>query len=53
MPRTLAARTRRIYDLLAPVYPLSTMCFHSRAHRSVLDAAGVEDGMRVLEVATG
>lgn len=53
LPRTLAARTRRIYDLVAPVYPLSTMCFHSTAHRCALDAAGVRDGMRVLEVATG
>ncbi len=53
MPRTLAARTRRIYDLLAPVYPLSTLCFHSIAHRCALDAAGIRDGMRVLEVATG
>jgi ubiquinone/menaquinone biosynthesis C-methylase UbiE len=53
LPSTLAERTRRVYDRMAPFYPLSTMLFHSRAHRCVLDAAGIEDGMRVLEVATG
>jgi ubiquinone/menaquinone biosynthesis C-methylase UbiE len=52
-PATLADRTRRVYDRLAMVYPLSTMFFHSRAHRCALDLAGIEDGMRVLEVATG
>ncbi|MDE3165237.1 MAG: class I SAM-dependent methyltransferase [Acidobacteriota bacterium] len=50
---TLADRTRRVYDRLAAVYPLSTMFFHSRAHRSALGASGLRDGMRVLEVATG
>src|SRR5438874_1453375 len=29
------------------------MFFHSRAHQCALDAAGLRDGMRVLEVATG
>jgi ubiquinone/menaquinone biosynthesis C-methylase UbiE len=29
------------------------MLFHSRAHRCALEAAGIEDGMQVLEVATG
>jgi ubiquinone/menaquinone biosynthesis C-methylase UbiE len=29
------------------------MFFHSRAHRAVIDLAAIEDGMRVLEVATG
>ena len=53
LPATLAERTRRVYDRLAVFYPLSTMFFHSRAHRCVLDLAGIEDGMRVLEVATG
>jgi len=38
---------------LAAVYPLSTMFFHSRAHRCALGASGLRDGMRVLEVATG
>jgi ubiquinone/menaquinone biosynthesis C-methylase UbiE len=50
---TLANRTRRVYDRLAAVYPLSTMFFHSRAHRCALRASGVRDGMNVLEVATG
>jgi ubiquinone/menaquinone biosynthesis C-methylase UbiE len=53
MPATLAGRTRRVYDRLAAVYPMSTMLFHSRAHRCALGASGLRDGMRVLEVATG
>ncbi|HWQ55822.1 MAG TPA: class I SAM-dependent methyltransferase [Bryobacteraceae bacterium] len=53
LPTTLAHRTRRAYDRLAAVYPLSTMFFHSRAHRCALEASGIRDGMRVLEVATG
>ncbi len=53
LPATLAGRTRRVYDRLAAVYPVSTMLFHSRAHRCALEASGIADGMRVLEVATG
>jgi ubiquinone/menaquinone biosynthesis C-methylase UbiE len=53
MPQTLADRTRRVYDRLAAVYPVSTMFFHSRAHRCALGASGLRDGMKVLEVATG
>ena len=53
LPSTLADRTRRVYDRLAAVYPMSTMLFHSRAHRCALDASGVRNGMKVLEVATG
>jgi ubiquinone/menaquinone biosynthesis C-methylase UbiE len=53
LPTTLAHRTRRTYDRLAPVYPVSTMLFHSRAHRCALDASGIHDGMRILEIATG
>jgi ubiquinone/menaquinone biosynthesis C-methylase UbiE len=53
LPATLAGRTRRVYDRLAAVYPVSTMFFHSRAHRCALDASGIRDGMKVLEVATG
>jgi ubiquinone/menaquinone biosynthesis C-methylase UbiE len=53
LPATLADRTRRVYDRLAGVYPVSTMLFHSRAHRCALKASGLRDGMRVLEVATG
>ncbi|MBK5295360.1 MAG: methyltransferase domain-containing protein [Acidobacteriia bacterium] len=50
---TIAARTRRVYDVLSTIYPLSTYCFHSRAHKRVLESAGIRDGMSVLEVATG
>ncbi|MDQ6699522.1 MAG: methyltransferase domain-containing protein [Acidobacteriota bacterium] len=53
LPPTMGRRTRRVYDNVAAVYPLSTMLFHSNAHRCALDLAGIEDGMRVLEVATG
>ena len=53
LPATLAARTRRVYDRLAAVYPMSTMLFHSRAHRCALESSGVRNGMSVLEVATG
>ncbi len=53
MPTTLADRTRRVYDRLAAVYPVSTMFFHSRAHRCALGASELRDGMKVLEVATG
>lgn len=49
----MAERTRRVYDRLALVYPLSTYLFHARAHECALEAAGIRDGMRVLEVATG
>lgn len=53
MPRTIAERTRRIYDLVASVYPVSTFFFHSRAHACALRHAGIQNGMSVLEVATG
>ncbi len=53
IPKTIAARTRRVYDILSTIYPLSTYCFHSRAHKLVLESAGIRDGMNVLEVATG
>ena len=53
LPATLAGRTRRVYDRLAAVYPMSTMFFHSRAHRCALEISGLDDGMKVLEVATG
>ncbi len=53
LPGTLADRTRRVYDRLSAVYPLSTMLFHSRAHRCALESSGIRDGMKVLEVATG
>lgn len=53
LPATLAERTRRVYDRLAPVYSISTNLFHSRAHRRALEICDLADGMRVLEVATG
>jgi ubiquinone/menaquinone biosynthesis C-methylase UbiE len=53
LPATLADRTRRVYDRMSAVYPLSTLFFHSRAHRCALELADITDGMRVLEVATG
>jgi ubiquinone/menaquinone biosynthesis C-methylase UbiE len=53
MPHTIAARTRRIYDSVSSVYPVSTFFFHSRAHECVLRNAGIRNGMRVLEIATG
>lgn len=53
LPSTLADRTRRVYDRLAGVYAVSTMLFHSRAHRCALEVSGISDGMQVLEVATG
>ena len=53
LPSTIAARTRRVYDSLAAVYPASTFFFHSKAHEWALRHSGIRDGMRVLEVATG
>jgi ubiquinone/menaquinone biosynthesis C-methylase UbiE len=53
LPATLADRTKKVYDRLSAVYPVSTMLFHSRAHRCALEASGIRDGMKVLEVATG
>ncbi|MEZ5401340.1 MAG: class I SAM-dependent methyltransferase [Bryobacteraceae bacterium] len=53
IPQTIAARTRRVYDMVSAIYPLSTHFFHSRAHKIVLDLSGIENGMRVLEIATG
>ena len=46
-------QTRRIYDLVAPLYSISSQLFHSRAHRVALEASGIENGMRVLEVGMG
>jgi ubiquinone/menaquinone biosynthesis C-methylase UbiE len=53
LPTTIAGRTRRVYDALSLVYPMSTFFFHSKAHSTALDMSGIRDGMRVLEVATG
>lgn len=53
LPETISDRTRRVYDAVAAIYPLSTYFFHSRAHSVALDLSGIRDGMHVLEVATG
>jgi ubiquinone/menaquinone biosynthesis C-methylase UbiE len=53
LPQTIAGRTRRIYDSVASVYPVSTFFFHSKAHSCALKHSGIRNGMRVLEVATG
>src|SRR5450432_602972 len=51
--QTIAEQTKRVYDRLAFLYPLSTYCFHSKAHRAAIQRARIEDGSRVLEVACG
>jgi ubiquinone/menaquinone biosynthesis C-methylase UbiE len=51
--RGVPGSTRRIYDLVSGIYPLSTLLFHEKAHKVALSLAGIRDGMRVLEVATG
>jgi len=51
--RGLPGPTRRVYDLVAGVYPLSTLFFHEKAHKVALSLAGIRDGMRVLEAASG
>ncbi len=53
LPQTIADRTRRTYDRLAFCYHFSTFFFHSRAHQCAVEASGIQDGMRVLEAATG
>ena len=53
LPSTISVRTRKVYDALSLVYPMSTFFFHSKAHRLAMEMSGIRDGMRVLEVATG
>lgn len=53
LPQTIAERTRRVYDRIATVYPLSTYFFHSKSHSYVLKHSGIKDGDRVLEIAAG
>jgi ubiquinone/menaquinone biosynthesis C-methylase UbiE len=53
MQRTIAERTRRVYDRVSMIYPASTFLFHSKAHRRLLSHAGIQNGMQVLEIATG
>lgn len=45
--------TRRLYDAAAPFYTVSARLFHQHAHTAALTAASVENGTRVLELATG
>ena len=51
--QTIADRTKRVYDRLAFLYPLSTFFFHSKAHRAAIQRSRIADGSRVLEVACG
>jgi ubiquinone/menaquinone biosynthesis C-methylase UbiE len=51
--RGFKSHTRRLYDLVAGVYPISSKLFHAEAHKVALSLADLHDGMRVLEVATG
>ena len=51
--QTIAERTKRVYDRLAFVYPLSTFFFHSKAHKVAIRRAAIDNGSRVLEVACG
>jgi ubiquinone/menaquinone biosynthesis C-methylase UbiE len=53
LPQTIAERTRKVYDHLAAVYPVSTFFFHSKAHACAVKHSGIENGMHVLEIATG
>ena len=53
LPATIAGKTRRVYDALSMVYPMSTFFFHSKAHQRAMEMSGIRDGMSVLEVATG
>jgi ubiquinone/menaquinone biosynthesis C-methylase UbiE len=53
MPRTIAERTRKVYDRISTIYPASTFFFHSKAHTCLLRHAGIQNGMQVLEIATG
>lgn len=53
LPASLPRRTRQVYDAVSELYPLSTMLFHSTAHRRAIELSGIRNGMRVLEVATG
>lgn len=54
MSRRAAPRfVRMAYDFTAPLYPLSSKYFHSRAHSRLLELAGEIAGSSVLEVATG
>src|SRR5258705_9899845 len=38
---------------MSRVYGLSSSLLHSRAHQQAVNSSGIQDGMRILEVATG
>lgn len=52
-PEPASLLTRRIYDVLAPIYTVSSRLFHAYGHSAALSASSIENGMRVLEVAMG
>jgi ubiquinone/menaquinone biosynthesis C-methylase UbiE len=45
--------TRRLYDFVAGVYPLSSKLFHAHAHKLALSLADIHEDMNILEVAVG
>lgn len=53
IPAAMARRTRFVYDAIAGVYPISSYLFHAKAHRTAIELSGLQEGMSVLEVATG
>ena len=53
LPHTLLHRTRRAYDRMCRVYGLTSSLLHSNAHQHAVNSLGIQDGMRILEVATG
>ncbi|MEO5924540.1 MAG: methyltransferase domain-containing protein [Bryobacteraceae bacterium] len=53
LPQSITEQTRRVYDAIARVYPLSTYFFHRKAHAYTLEHSGIRNGDRVLEIAMG
>lgn len=53
LPVTIAARTRRVYDAVSFIYPVSSLLFHSRAHREAIALSEIANGASVLEIAVG
>ena len=45
--------TKKVYNQTAPVYSISALLFHTKAHRRCLDLAGSLEGKSVLEVPIG
>lgn len=45
--------TQRFYDRTAPFYSISSLLFHSRAHRRLVELAGPLEAQTLLEVAIG